>query len=120
MGKEGFKELRVWQKGKDLAVFLYGITHTGLFSKDQALRDQMRRAALSIPSNIAEGDQLDTDKQAVRHFYFAKGSAAELLSHAIIALEIGYIDQKTFKVVETRCLEISGMLSKLIKIRSGS
>jgi len=74
MGKEGFKELRVWQKGKDLAVFLYGITHTGLFSKDQALRDQMRRAALSIPSNIAEGDQLDTDKQAVRHFYFAKGS----------------------------------------------
>ena len=120
MGKEGFKELRVWQKGKDLAVFLYGITSSGPFSRDQAFRDQMRRAALSIPSNIAEGDQLDTDKQAVRHFFFAKGSAAELLSQAIIAHEIGYIDQQTFAAIETQCLEISGMLRKLIRACSNS
>ena len=120
MGKEGFKELRVWQKGKDLAVFLYGVTSAGPFSKDLSFRDQMRRAALSIPSNIAEGDQLDTDKQAVRHFYYANGSAAELLSHAIVALEIGYIDQNTFTEIESKCLEISSMLRKLIGARSNS
>ena len=120
MGKEGFRELRVWQKGKDLAVYLYTVTRSGPFSKDLSFRDQIRRAALSIPSNVAEGDQLDTDKQAVRHFFFAKGSAAELLSHAIVAFEIGYIDQKCFTEIESRCLEISRMLRKLINARADS
>jgi len=57
VGKGGFKELRVWQKGKDLAVYIYQITNTGDFAKDYSLRDQIRRAVVSIPSNIAEGDE---------------------------------------------------------------
>ena len=60
---------------------------------DYGLRDQIRRAAVSIPSNISEGDELDTNKQAVKFFYIAKGSSAEVLTQAIIALEIGYIDK---------------------------
>ncbi len=78
----------------------------------------MRRASISIPSNIAEGDELKTDKQAVRHFYMAKGSSAEVLTQAIIAREIDYIDLDTFKEIEGRCLEISSMLSRLIAARS--
>ena len=50
MGKGGFKELIVWQKGKDLAVYIYRITNTGDFAKDYGLKDQIRRAAVSIPS----------------------------------------------------------------------
>jgi len=78
----------------------------------------MRRAAVSIPSNIAEGDELNTDKQAVRHFFMARGSSAELVTQAMIAHEIGYIDQKLFKDIEGKCAEVSAMLSRLIKARS--
>ena len=118
MGKGGFKELRVWQNGKDLAVYVYQITNTGDFAKDYGLRDQIRRAVISIPSNIAEGDERETDKEAVRYFYIAKGSSAEVLTQATIAFEIGYIPKETFKEIEKGCIEISRMLSKLISARS--
>ena len=128
MSKGGFKELRVWQKGKDLAVYIYRITNTGDFAKDYGLRDQIRRAVVSIPSNIAEGDERETDKEAVRYFYIVhpvkysisrgRGSSAEVLTQATIAFEIGYIQKETFKEIEERCIEISSMLSKLISARS--
>jgi len=120
VGKKGFRELKVWQKGKELAISVYEITGSGKFSNDYGLREQIRRAAVSIPSNIAEGDELNTDRQAIRFFYMAKGSSAEVLTQAIIALEIGYINQETFAEIEDRCLEISRMLSRLISARSNS
>ena len=76
--------------------------------------------AITVPSNIAEGDELDTDKQALRHFYFAKGSCAEVLTHAIIAYEIGYIDSDIYQELESLCTELAGMLGKLIVARSRS
>ena len=85
MGK--FEDLRVWKRSKDLAVFIYKLTDHDKFMKDFGLRDQIRRAAVSVPSNIAEGDDLDTDKQAIRFFYIAKGSAADSL-HARLPQEI--------------------------------
>jgi len=128
MGKGGFKELRVWQKSKDLAVYIYQITNTGRFTKDYGLKDQIRRASISIPSNIAEGDERETDKEAVRYFYvvhpvkysisWGRGSSAEVLTQATIALEIGYLTEETFKEIEKRCIEISSMLSRLISARS--
>jgi four helix bundle protein len=113
-----FRELKVWQKSKDLAVYVYKITKEGEISKDFGLRDQIRRASVSGPSNIAEGDELGTDKQSIRFFYIAKGSIAELLTQAIIAYEIGYLDKETFKFLEKECQAISGMLTRLIKARS--
>jgi len=116
MGK--FMELKVWQRAKDLAVYIYKITGEGEISWDFGFRDQIRRAAVSIPSNIAEGDEFGSNKQAIRFFYLAKGSSAELLTQSIIALEIEYIDKKSFKHIETECKAISGMLGRLIKVRS--
>jgi four helix bundle protein len=116
MGK--FMELKVWQRAKDLAVYIYKITREGDISKDFSFRDQIRRAAVSIPSNIAEGDELGSNKQAVRFFYIAKGSSAELLTQAVIALEIKYIDEEIFVHIKTECRAISGMLGRLIKVRS--
>ena len=75
MGK--FQELRAWQRAKNLAVYLYQVTGAGEFSRDFALRDQLRRVAVSIPSNIAEGDELGTNKQSINFFHIAKRSAAE-------------------------------------------
>ena len=97
MSSEGFRGLRVWQKGIELAVFIYQITNKREFIKDYGLRNQIRDAGVSIPSNIAEGDELDTDRQAIRHFYIAKGSCAEVLTQEIIAHKIGSIDEPEFK-----------------------
>ena len=112
-----FQELKVWQRGKELAVFLYKITRSGEFAEDRDLRGQMRRAGVSIPSNIAEGDELDTDRQAIKFFYIAKGSCAEFLTQAIIAHEIGYLAKEDFDHLESECHAISKMLTALIRAR---
>jgi len=79
-----------------LAVSIYKITADGDLAKDFGLKDQLRRAAISIPSNLAEGDERDTDKDAVRFFYIAKGSIAELRTQLQIAFEIGYMERGVF------------------------
>jgi len=112
-----FQNLRVWQLAKELAVRIYKLTQTATFSKDYGLKDQIHRSAVSIPSNIAEGDDLETDKQSIRHFYIAKGSTAELLTQLIIAREIGYLDAETSDSLTNDCKIISVMLTKLIKAR---
>ena len=71
-------------------------------------------------SVLVEGDELDSDKQAVRFFYIAKGSAAEVLTQAIISQEIGYITKEECRHIEEECKAISGMLTMLIKARSKS
>src|SRR4030067_3825124 len=117
MGK-GFRELKVWQMAKDLAVQIYSLTHAGAFSKDFGLRDQIRRAALSVASNIAEGDERDTNKDAVRFLYMAKGSLAEVLTQTIIAKEIGYLQESDYKPIMDECEAIGKMLGSLIKART--
>jgi four helix bundle protein len=116
MGK--FQNLRVWILSKELAVKIYKLTSESSLSKDFGLRDQIQRSAVSIPSNIAEGDELGTDKQSVRHFYISKGSTAELMTQVLIANEIGYINNATASQIVDECDKISAMLSKLIRARS--
>ena len=116
MGK--FQDLKVWQRGKDLAVSIYKVTGGGSFYKDCGLKDQIRRATVTIPSNIAEGDELGTDKQAIRFFFMAKGSSAEVLTQAIIAHEIGYLAEEDFLYIEKECRSLSSMLTRLIQSRS--
>jgi four helix bundle protein len=113
-----FKKLHVWQKAKELAVKIYKLTATPKFSRDYGLKDQIQRSAVSITANIAEGDELDTDKQSIRHFYIAKGSAAELQTLLIIAKEIEYIENETMESLVNECGIISVMLLKIIKARS--
>jgi four helix bundle protein len=117
MGKGGFEALAVWQKGKELAIDVYRLTNAGAFTKDFGLRDQMRRAAVSVPSNIAEGDERETDKEAIRYFFIAKGSTAELLTQTIIAREIGYMPEQQHLELQEKCRTIMKMLAALIKAR---
>jgi four helix bundle protein len=112
-----FEKLQVWQKAKDLAVKVYKLTRNGEFSKDFGFRDQIQRSAVSIPSNISEGDELETDKQSIRHFYIARGSSAELLTQLMIAQEIGYIQSVDACQLINDCKLISVMLAKLINAR---
>lgn len=116
MGK--FQKLRVWLIAKEIAIKIYRLTQSNNLSKDFGLKDQIQRSAVSIASNIAEGDELGTDKQSIRHFYIAKGSTAELITQLIIANEIGYINEETKNALTDECDKISAMLAKLIKVRS--
>jgi four helix bundle protein len=117
MGK-GFKELLVWQRARDLAIDVYKITAQGSFRRDYGLTDQMRRSSVSVPSNIAEGDERDTDKDAIRFFFMAKGSLAELRTQLDIANEIEYIDEEVFEELDEKSVTIGKMLGSLIKARS--
>ena len=112
-----FKELFVWQLAKKMAVAMYDITKEGSLNKDFGLRDQMRRAAVSIASNIAEGEGLGSNKQSVRHFYIARGSVFELHTQLIIAHDIGYIESDTFESLDNECNRICAMITKLIQHR---
>lgn len=76
----GYRQLIVWQKAKAVAVATYRFTGRDELAKDFSLKDQMRRSAVSIPSNIAEGEERGTDKDTSRFLYIAKGSCAELIT----------------------------------------
>ncbi len=117
MGKEGFKDLVVWQRAKDLAVWIYRVSNEGALARDFGLRDQIRRCAVSVPSNLAEGDERDTDKESIRFFYFAKGSLAELRTQMQIAFEIGYLKQGVFERIDEECKQLGKMIGALIKTR---
>jgi four helix bundle protein len=112
-----FKNLRVWLRAKELAKTIYLLSNEGGFCKDFGFRDQVRRSVVSIASNISEGDESGTNKMAVKYFYVAKGSAAELYTQISIAEDIGYIDSKVAKELIDNCEAISAMLHKLIKSR---
>lgn len=112
-----FMQLNVWQLGKKLAVLIYNTTDTGSISRDFGLKDQMRRAAVSTPSNIAEGDELGTQNQSIKFLRIAKGSAAELLTQTIIAFEVGYLEFEQTETIKMKCTQISSMLEKLIQSR---
>jgi four helix bundle protein len=113
-----FQKLRVWQIARELAIKIYKLTQNPQFKKDFGFKDQIQRSAVSIPSNIAEGDESGTDRLSVRYFYIAKGSIAELTTQLIIACEIGYIDLLAKDQLVDDCDKLSSMLSRLIKARS--
>ncbi len=113
-----YENLKVWHRAVELAVSIYKLTEQNKsFQKDFGLKDQMRRASVSISSNISEGDELGTDKQAVRHFYISKGSSAELFTHLTISNKIGYLTDDENKYYLNECKGISAMLMNLIKSR---
>ncbi|BCB97056.1 four helix bundle protein [Dissulfurispira thermophila] len=117
MGYQSFKELKVWQEAKALAVDIYKLTTHGKFLKDFGLKEQLQRASVSIASNIAEGYERNSDKDFVRFIMFAKGSIAELRTQLEIAKEIGYIEETISDELESRCNKIGAMLTKLIHSR---
>ena len=118
MSKYGFQELLVWQKAKSLAVNIYQLTGRGALAQDLGLADQIRRSAVSVPSNIAEGDERNTDKYSLRCLYIAKGSLAELFTQLIITREVGYLSPTEADSLTQQCSEVGKMLGGLIKARS--
>ena len=110
-----FEEIIAWQKARELNSELYLITGQGNFSKDYGLRDQIRRASISITSNIAEGFERETTKEFIRFLYIAKASSGEFRSQLYLATDLKYISNDEFERLNVKVSEISKLISGLIK-----
>lgn len=113
-GARSFEELEVWQVSRKLCKEIYEITNQSGLSKDFALRDQIRRSAVSILSNISEGFERKGDKQFNYFLGVAKGSAGELRSQLYIALDLNYISEIEFEKLNTSVTSISKMIYGLM------
>lgn len=93
---KGFEDIKSWQKAREVTRTIYLITANERFGKDFGLRDQIRRAAVSIMANIAEGFGRHSDKEFSYFLSIAHGSIAEVQSHLYVALDLKYIEQSDF------------------------
>ena len=109
-----FEDLEVWKRGCRMAADIYKITENNKVGKDLSLRDQIRRSAVSIPSNIAEGFGRGSDAEFKRFLLIAKGSCAELKTQIYIAESISFIDKKISRTYLKECDEISLMITGLV------
>ncbi|MDD3179140.1 MAG: four helix bundle protein [Opitutaceae bacterium] len=112
-----YRQLQVWQRSKALAVVVYRFTGRPPIKTDFGLRDQMRRAAISVCSNIAEGDARQGGKECAQFFYIAKGSLSELSAQLEIAVEIYPTSAPQLAPLLQECDELSAMLQALINHR---
>ena len=110
-----FENIEAWKRGCKLAVRIYEISQDGPLARDFGLRDQLRRASVSIPSNIAEGFERESKAEFNRYLLIAKGSCGELRTQLYITKAINAIDQDRCDELITECTEISSMLSGLIR-----
>ncbi len=111
----GYRDLKVWELGVELAREVYRVT--GDFPKDEfyGLTSQLRRAAVSIPSNIAEGHARKTQKELSRYLNIAKGSLAELETQLIIADQLGFGNSRNIQTLLELADRESRMLSGLLR-----
>lgn len=100
-GIKRFEDLIAWQKSRELTREVYALTSRQAFSRDFGLRDQIRRAAVSVMSNIAEGFERNGSREFHQFLVIAKGSCAEVRSQLYTALDIGYIDNSEFHQVQS-------------------
>lgn len=113
MGATRFEELEVWRRARLLARRVYRFTGEGAFARDFALRDQIRRAAISVMSNIAEGFERRSRREFAQFLSIARGSVAEVRSQLHLAIDLGYVDAATFDATYDECVQISRMLARL-------
>ena len=111
---ERFEDIKAWQEARVLTKQIYLLTSTGDIARDFGLRDQLRRSAVSIVSNIAEGFGRGGDKEFIQFLYIAKGSCGELRAQLYVAHDAGYLAPQDWHQLNEQCQQISKMLSGFI------
>ncbi len=109
-----FEDIAAWQKSRELTNNVYAATSKGAFAKDFGLKDQIRRASVSIMSNIAEGFERSGTGEFAHFLATAKGSAGEVRSQLYVALDQGYVSPTLFDMLNATVTDISKMLSGLM------
>lgn len=105
---EKFEDIEAWQVGRNLTQAIYQVTAQGEFAKDFGLRDQIRRAAVSIMANVVEGFDSQSNKAFVQFLGYALRSATEVQSHLYVALDQEYVSQKVF----------DGLYQQVVRVKS--
>ena len=113
MAIQSFRDLEVWKVAMDLAAECYKVTKT--FPKDElfGMTSQIRRAAASIPANIAEGQGRDHTKEFLNFLSIARGSLMEVQTHLLLAQRVGLLNEADLQALLTLCERISQMISRL-------
>lgn len=100
-----FEELEAWKLARALTNDIYDATLVGEFNRDFSLRDQIRRASISIVSNIAEGYERDGDKEFVQFLYIAKGSCGEVRAQLYLAYDRNYLTREQFATLSSKAVQ---------------
>ncbi|MDP1545759.1 MAG: four helix bundle protein [Anaerolineales bacterium] len=109
-----FEEIEAWQTARELTKALYSTTEEGKFSRDFGLKDQLRRAAVSVMSNIAEGFESQTQALFIRYLGIAKASAGEVRSQLYVARDVGYLNEQQFSTLFQIAEKASRQISRFI------
>jgi four helix bundle protein len=110
-----FEDIQAWQKARLATKTVYWVTGQGDFARDFGLRDQIRRSAISIMANIAEGHGRRSDAEFANFLNIARASVAETQSHLYVALDLNYINKDDFDQIYEMLNEVSRMIMSLIK-----
>jgi four helix bundle protein len=111
---ERIEDLLGWQRARELARGIYRVSSNGAFARDYALRDQIRRATISILSNVAEGFERGGDSEFVQFLAVAKASAGEVRAQLYVALDQGYLSETQFQELLQKTTEVSKLIAGLI------
>lgn len=112
---EKFEDLDAWRKARELAKSVYAVTNEGSFSRDFGLRDQIRRAAVSVMSNMAEGFERGGDVEFRRFLLISKGSAGQVRAQLYVALDAGMIDKVQFDSLYKLSIDVASLIAGLIR-----
>ena len=118
MSTPPFESLRVWHDARRLTFEIYKVTKGKTFVGDRSLRDQMRRAAISVMSNIAEGYERDGSKEFVHFLRIAKGSAGEIRCQLYAAEDLGYLTEAIANPLRQQAAVLSRQIASLIRYRT--
>ncbi len=110
-----FKKLKIWQKSHELTLHIYQATNSFPSAKLYSLTSQIRRASISIPSNIAEGCGHDTNPDLIRFLHIAMGSASEIEYQLLPAHDLGYLKAEDFRQLQNKITEIKRMMTGFVK-----
>ena len=115
-----FEDIEAWKEARALAKSIYVASASGAFAKDFGLRDQIRRASVSILSNVAEGFERGGDKEFLHFLSLAKGSCGEVRAQLYVALDQGYLPEDVFQRLIDHSLRISRLLGAFMTYLKGS
>lgn len=116
MGKiKNFTDLTAWKISHKLVLEIYKMVKTLPKHEQYALSDQIRRCAISISSNIAEGFSRQTKKEKLQFYYTSKGSLTELQNQLLIVRDVSYLNKEEFKKLASQTVEVSRLLTGLIR-----
>ena len=112
---EKFEDIEAWRSARDVAKLVYGITNIEPMCKDFALCNQIRRASISVLSNIAEGFERNGNREFIQFLSVAKGSCGEVRAQLYVALDQGYVSEIAFKDISQKLLETSRLIAGFMK-----